>query len=264
MTALDDIAFLTDSANRVAALKTLTTGPHKRSDLQETIGVSRSTIKRILGGFRERGWVVRDGHEYALTPLGEFIATEFQSLLEGAETMRKLRGVVEWLPTNEFDFTLDHFADATITTPRPNDPTAPIRRAAALIREADHIRFLCTAFAPSMYDAIWQRTVHDDQTAVGVMATELIDAIREESRTVTVLRETIASNKATLYQYEGQFPYDMAVFDETIAGLLVVDDDGHVHAVIDTVDEAVRSWVGSTIDAHQREAHRLDPDTFTA
>lgn len=67
-----------------------------------------------------------------------------------------------------------------------------------------------------------------------------------------------------LYQYEGQFPYDIAVFDETVARLLVLDDDGHVHAVIGTEDEAVRAWVAATIDAHHREARLLDLDSFTA
>ena len=263
MAALDDIVFLARSPNRVEVLETLSSGPHNRAALQEATDISRPTVGRIVNEFQARGLVTQTGQEYTTSPLGEFLATEFQSLLEGAETMRKLRGVVEWLPTDEFDFTLDCFADATITTPRPGDPTAPVRRAAALIREADHLRFLCSAFAPSMYEAIWQRTVHDDQTTVGVMATELIDAIREESRTVTVIRETIASDEATLYQYEGQCSYDIAVFDETIAGLLLLDDDGHAHAVIDTEDEEVLSWVTATIDAHQREADLLDADTFT-
>ena len=264
MTALDDIAFLARSPNRVAVLETLSSESHDRADLQEATDISRPTVGRIVNEFQARGLVTQTGQEYTTSPLGDFLATEFQSLLEGTETMRKLRSVVEWLPTHEFDFTLDCFADATITTPRPGDPTAPVRRAAALIREADHLRFLCSAFAPSMYEAIWQRTVHDDQTAVGVMATELIDAIREESRTVTVIHETISSGEATLYKYEGQCSYDIAVFDETIAGLLLLDDAGHAHAVIDTEDEAVLSWVTATIDAHQHEAERLDPDAFTA
>ena len=264
MTALDDIAFLARSQNRVEILAMLSAGPHTRAELQEATDISRPTVGRVVTELQARSLATQTGQEYTTSPLGEFLAAEFQSLLEGAETMRKLRGVIKWLPTDEFDFTLDCFADATITTPRPGDPTAPIRRAATMIREADHIQFLCTAFAPTMYDAIWQRTVHDDQIAIGVMTNELIDAIHAESQTVTVIHEIIASGKAKLYRYDGQCSYDMAIFDETLVGLLVLDDDGYVRAVIDTENEAVRAWVASTIDAHQREAHLLEPDTFTA
>lgn len=264
MTALDDIAFLARSPNRVEVLDTLSSDPHNRAELQEVTDIPRPTVGRIVNDFQARGLVTQSGQKYTTSPLGDFIATEFQSLLEGAETMRKLRGVIEWLPTDEFDFSLDHFADATVTTPRPGDPTAPARRATKLTSETDHIRFLCTAFVPSIYEVIWQRTVYENQTAVGVMANELIDAIREDSRMITVIRETIVSGEAMLYQYEGQFPYDIAVFDETVAGLLVLDDDGYVRAVIDTEDEAVRAWVAATIDAHQREARLLDPDSLTA
>lgn len=154
MAALDDIAFLARSPNRVEVLDTLSSGPYDRAELQEVTDIPRPTVGRIVNDFQARGLVAQSGPKYTTSPLGEFLAIEFRSLLEGAETMRKLRGVVEWLPTDEFDFTLDCFADATITTPRRGDPTAPVRRAAALTHEADHIRFLCTAFTPSMYEAI--------------------------------------------------------------------------------------------------------------
>lgn len=264
MSALDDIAFLARSPNRVAVLETLSSGPHDRAELQAATDIPRPTVGRIVNEFQARGLVSQRGNQYTTSPLGEFLATEFQSLLDGAETMRKLRGVVEWLPTDEFDFTLDRFADATITTPRPGDPTAPVRRAAALTHETDHIRFLCTAFVPSMYEALWQQTVHEEQTAVGLMGNELIDTLCEDPEMVTMICDIIDSGRATLYRCDDPYPCDIAVFDETVAGILLFDDDGHAHAVIDTADEAIRSWVTATIDAHQREAHRLDSDAFTS
>lgn len=264
MSALDDIAFLARSRNRVAALETLSSGPHDRAALQEATDIPRPTVGRIINEFQARGLVVQYGQQYETSPLGDFLTTEFRSLLEGAETMRKLRGVVEWLPTDEFDFTLDHFANATITTPRSGDPTAPARRAATLTREADHIRFISDAFVPPIYEAVWQRTVHEDQTAVAVLSEEVITTIRESPEMAEMARETIASGEATFYRCAGSCPYRMAVIDETVAGMLLLNDDGNAAAVIETEDETVLSWVRTTIDAHQREAHLLDPDTFTS
>ncbi|HET7323224.1 MAG TPA: hypothetical protein VFJ06_02705 [Halococcus sp.] len=263
MGALDDIAFLARSQNRVAVLETLTAGLYDRAALREATGIPRPTVGRIINDFQARGLVIQRGNQYTTSPLGDFLATEFQSLLEGAETMRKLRGVVEWLPTDEFDFTLDHFADATITTPRPGDPTAPVRRSVALAREAAHIRFISGAFVPPIYEVIWQRTIHEDQTAVAVLSDDVIDMMREDPEVAELARETISSGGATLYRCAHPCSYQMAVVDEALVALLVLDDDGHAHAVIDTEDEAVLSWVASTIDVHQREAHLLDSDSFT-
>ena len=94
MAALDDIAFLASSPNRVATLEALTAGPHKRSDLQEAIDASRSTVKRTLNGFQERRWVNRVGQEYVITPLGELVAARFTTLLETIDAGTKLREVV--------------------------------------------------------------------------------------------------------------------------------------------------------------------------
>lgn len=263
MAALDDIAFLARSPNRVEVLETLSSGPHDRAELQEATGISRPTVGRIVTDFQARGLVSQEGRRYTTSPLGEFLTTEFRSLLEGVKTMRKLRGVIEWLPTDEFDFTLDHFADSTITTPRPGDPTAPARRAATLTREADHIRFISDAFVPPIYEAVWQRTVHEDQIAVAVLSTEVIETIREDPEMATMAHETIASGEATFYRCAESCPYRMAVIDEVVVGMLLLDDDGHAHAVIETEDEAIRSWVAATIDAHQRDAQCLAPDAFT-
>ena len=52
MTALDDIAFLARSVNRVEVLETLSSGPHNRAELQEATDISRPTVGRIVNNFR--------------------------------------------------------------------------------------------------------------------------------------------------------------------------------------------------------------------
>ncbi|MFC7009476.1 helix-turn-helix domain-containing protein [Halalkalicoccus salilacus] len=102
--ALDDIAFLARSASRVRVLETLASDPHDRAELQAETGIPRATVGRIVTEFETRGWVKDDGRRYSTSPLGSFLVAEFRSLLEGVKTMQKLRGVIEWLPTREFDF----------------------------------------------------------------------------------------------------------------------------------------------------------------
>ena len=44
----------------------------------------------------------------------------------------------------------------------------------------------------------------------------------------------------------------------------LVDEHGAPSALIESTDEAIRSWAVSTIDAYRREAEPLDPDVFTS
>lgn len=89
-TPLDDVEYLARSANRVRVLETLAKGPHDRTDLQEKTGAARATLGRILGEFEERGWIRRDGAEYELMPLSDFLATRPRYTISVAPVRRGL------------------------------------------------------------------------------------------------------------------------------------------------------------------------------
>ena len=264
MTALDDIAFLARSQNRVTVLETLSSGPHDRAELQEATGISRPTVGRIVTEFQARGLVSQRKNQYTTSPLGDFLATEFRSLLEGAETMRQLRGVIEWLPTDEFDFTLDHFADATITLVKLSDAIAPVYRAIELLENADHLHLLASSFVPASFEAHWRATVNGTQTSEVVVTADIIDTILADEELTKRLEEIIRSDTATFSCYDGMIPYGAVFTADDVAVFALVDEHGAPQTIIETEDEAIRSWITATIDAHQRDANRLDPDAFTS
>lgn len=252
--------FLARSPNRVQALQALATGAHDRTELQAATGVPRPSVGRIITQFEARGWVRSDGRRYRLTSLGESFTAEFTSLVETTTTLQKLQPVIEWLPIEEFDFSLDCFADATIVVPERGDPTAPVELATEMTQEAGEIRFISDVFVPTVYEAVWRRAVHKKQPAEAVITTEVLDTIRRRPQTVTRTRETLASGYVTFYHYEGSCRYRMAVIDDTVAGIMVLDDEENVRGVIKTQNEAIRFWVESTIDTYQADAKPLDPD----
>jgi predicted transcriptional regulator len=116
-TPLDDVEFLARSSHRVEVLQTLATGPRPRPVLHDETGIPQPTLGRILGGFEDRNWVERRGQEYALTELGALIVAEFENLLDTVATVNRVGAVLVDLPTEELDFDVRAFADATVTTP---------------------------------------------------------------------------------------------------------------------------------------------------
>ena len=60
-TALDDIAFLANSDNRVAVFERLVDGSRHRDELTDQVDASRVTIARILRELEAREWITRSG-----------------------------------------------------------------------------------------------------------------------------------------------------------------------------------------------------------
>jgi len=117
--ALEEIEFLALSANRVEVLGPLAEGRHTRNELATATGASQATLGRILGDFKDRSWIRHDGSEYVATATGRLVAEGFTDLQEILETEgKKLRDIVDYLPTHAMDFDLRRLSDATITVPR--------------------------------------------------------------------------------------------------------------------------------------------------
>lgn len=115
--AFDDVRFLAGSSNRADVLETLVSGPTTRDGLLAQVEASRVTCQRILAELEERGWIEREGSEYAATAAGRTIFREFEQFLDTVRATRRLDDVMPWLPTEAFDFSVGRLVDARVTIP---------------------------------------------------------------------------------------------------------------------------------------------------
>ncbi|WP_254547312.1 helix-turn-helix transcriptional regulator [Halomarina pelagica] len=259
MAALDDVAFLARSPSRVAVLETLTEGAHSRAALQEVTGVPRATVGRIVTELEARGLVTRRGADYRASPLGELLAREFLSLVDTAVTVDKLRRVSEWLPIEAFEFDLDRLVDAEITLADRTDIIAPIRRAVELFETGDRVRILAPVFVRESPRAIWQATVHGDQTSEITVTAAVLEVMLADPECAMWLRELAASDRGSVARYDGSISYALAVVDD-IAWIGLLDEDGAPRGLLETTDEIVHAWAEATIDDHWQASNPLEPD----
>ena len=138
MTSLqDDIDWLTRSENRVRALELLGERSYDRPELLAAIDVSRVTFNRVLEALEEKGWTREtEEREYRITPLDRLIIDDVSRAFDSATTARKLRDLVQYLPTEEFDFDLRRLGDARITRPTETDTVVSLSRSATLMSES--------------------------------------------------------------------------------------------------------------------------------
>lgn len=256
---LDDIAFLSRSNHRVDVLTELARDERTRRDLRETTGVSRPTLGRVLDGFQERGWISNEGREYALTPLGRLLVEEFSDLMNTVETIQELSELAPRLPLEELDFDLRLLAEARITTPSPTDATAHVRREEELAECAKNIRFFCNSAHPHTVKVYRDRVVEDGQQLEAIIAGEAMDAASDDPEMEASLQDLLASERTTIYRYDGIVPVMVGLLDDT-AIIQPLDDAGIPCALIETDNRVIRTWVKETIDSHQSEAEKITID----
>jgi predicted transcriptional regulator len=257
---LDDAAYLTRSEHRVTVLDLLAEGPRDRTALTEATGVSRVTMGRMLGEFEDRGWVRRDGHDYRVTHCGRIVAEDLSRLLETTGTAQKLRDVEEYVPVEMFDFDLRRLADARVHRPSRSDPNAPMRRMATLLAESDRVRLVAPSVSPVPIRAHRERVVDDaDHEATAVLTADAVDVALSDPEMRTWFRDMVETGRYRWYRYDGSYPMDVVLVDGTVLLTLFDETSGAgFHSVIESTDEAVRSWAVSELDRHRRDAERID------
>ena len=261
---LEDIEFLARSLNRIRALDALTAGPIDRRDLEETTGISRPTLSRILDEFEDRGWANRDRRYYEATKLGSFTVREFVGLLDRFEALHALTDVVRWFPDAGFDFDLGCLARTEIIRPHKNDALAPTTRIVRRLDAADRVRILSYTVFPAALEACWRAAIDGTHQLEAVFDSGALATVAADATMVDRSREMFETGRARIFHYDGDVPYVLFVFDDEVVDLCLGSKDGAPRAVIETDDETVLAWAEAIFDTYRDGARPLDSAAFAA
>lgn len=262
--ALEDVAYLSRSANRVRLLETLADGPHTRRELMDATAISRTTLGRILNELAERGWAERNADgRYVATRTGEHVAAAFLPLVDAMATVRSLGEAAAWLPTSVHDVGLDAFRDATVHRPDPNAPMSFARELVDRLEGADDVRTL-TYLAPpehSVAEVLHERIRDVDVTSEFVLAGGLAEYLVEDPGRRERWRESVESG-AVVYDYDGYIPCNLFVIDGTVLVVNTSPENGSPGAFIESDDARVREWADDLVASYRVESERLDAEAF--
>lgn len=261
--ALEDIAYLARSANRLRLLDTLASGTYERRDLTERTGIARTTMGRIVNEFEERGWVERtpDG-AYTATPVGEQVVAEFTPLVESMAVIRNLGKTVAWIQATENPISRHRLRDATLYRPEATDPAAPTGVYLDEIRTAGEFHCLVgvaptVPFEKAMLDGVVERGIRVEH----VISESEYAYLRSDPERMARWREYIQAG-ANVYRYDGTVPCNFLIIDGTVYIGKSQSDYGDPYTVIESDDDIVRSWAHDVIERHRTESEQLDTEVF--
>ena len=259
--ALDDVAFLANSGNRVAVLRLLREEPRSHDEIRDRIDASRVTTARILREFEERGWIGRSGQECELTATGEWVCEAFTGLLGEMGAERRLRTVLKWLPTDSLTFDVRCLRDAELVVLEESDATAIIRRILEIRRSSDRIRGLTRTVAPIFIENDWESTVHGDTQLEMVVTPDVLDTVRSHPTSAQQLCEMLDEPGVRVSVHE-DIPISVGIYDREV-GIDLVDEQGIVKAGMVSGDETVRAWAVDLFETCRDRARPVGPDEIT-
>lgn len=260
---LEELEFLARSPNRVRVLDGLTRGPMGRYELEDATGVTRATLGRILDDFEDRGWVIEEDRAYQTTQLGAYVSREMAKVLERFEPVPELNEVAEWFPRDGFGFDLTHLAGSAVIRSTKSNALAPTAHIAKRIRTADRVRLITYSVLPGVMDECWRGAVEGGLEFESVLDGGALDSFGADSQMLDQAREMVETGRSEVYVYNGDIPSTVFIVDDLVL-LCLSGGEGAPLAVVETDDEAVRSWAESTIDDLRDDGERLDPSLFTA
>lgn len=259
--ALDSIAFLANSANRVAVLEALAERSHSRDGLMAQVDVSRVTLARILDDLEERTWIERTGREYVLTPLGTLVIEEFTSLRETMAAEQRLREVVQWLPSDLLTFDLRCLCSAEFFLLTETDMNALMWEIDKFHRSGEHSRAFAIQVTPPLVDTIWDVSVHKGTRLDWVVTPAFLDGIRIESTARQRFRETLDQDNVTFFLYE-EIPFSAGIVDGRV-GITLSDDQGVVRGGLISENQRVHQWAVDLFETYRDSGNVINPDMVT-
>lgn len=227
------------------------------------MGISRSTLQRILSELEDREWAKRTPEgRYVATPTGIHIVNELVPFVESIEIIRELGEAVATLPTDSLSIGLQHFRDATVIRPAPNDPNAPGAYFTTSIRDTAELRCAVDLAAPlSLEEAMRERVAASVLQSEHVLTDRLFRYICQHPERAQTWKGLTQSG-ADVYRYKGDIACNVFVLDETVL-LGETPPDGKGCILIETDSKPVLEWAHGFIKEHRAKADRLTGEKFT-
>lgn len=258
--ALDEIAFLANSENRVAVFEALVEAPRSREELLDQVDASRVTISRILREFERRDWIEHSGQAITVTPLGEWVCDEFTRLHDEMAAERRLRWALQWFPFDQLTFDVRCLRDAEIIVQEESDATALIRRIVEFHRSGERLRAITRGAAPVFIENQWELTVQGDTQVDLVLTPDAVNAILDHSTAAEQFQEMLAVENAD-YSVNPDIPLSVGIVDDSV-GINLTDDDGVLKGGLVSENETVYDWAVDLFESCRENAEPLDPDTI--
>lgn len=184
------------------------------AELTEQIDVTRTTVQRILSGFRDRNWVHKRDGTYRTTVTGQRVLRAYEALEEEVERAEACGPLAVHADQLSRRFEPELFTETDLTVATSHQPLAPIERYFSQItQEISRIYSVASMFTEASTGAI-ETFIEMDVTGELIYDEAMLEEVSESSLQ-TISRWDERDNCAV---FTTSLPTDfgMTIADETV------------------------------------------------
>lgn len=188
-----------------------------------------------------------------MTPVGRSV----HRCRRTVQTAVRLEPLLEAFDAAPVDFDPGMFVDATITEPRPGDPSPPVNRYLELFRCADHVRTLDrTSFVPPLYvEEVSDLALEQGRSGLAIYPESVVE--RRVTEYPDIHRRAMAQADGYVYRVCDDVPFGMTIYDADRVALRAYDHEtGALVLFADTDAPEALEWGARAWEAY---LERSDP-----
>lgn len=253
--AFDDIQFLTGSTQRREVLKTLCEEPARPAELCADIDATRTTVQRILAGFRERQWVVKHDGRYRTTITGQQVCTQYRNLLNTAEHARELGSLAAHLGPVGDDIPVGPLRDGRLTVSEEGSPLTTLSRFIDWMGGIDESLRAVSPVVARPFNDIGAELLASGADIELVINTEVLE--RSRAQYESDLELGVEHDGIDVYVQEAPLPVGIAVDVERVC-IVAYDDGNNMQAMLESTDEELYQWAVGTYERYREDAVALE------
>ncbi|MES3160086.1 MAG: transcriptional regulator [Halorubrum sp.] len=243
----DGAQYLAGSPVRVEILRVLRREPSRPSALTDTVDATRTTVQRILAGYRERKWVVKRGAVYHVTPTGERVHDAYESLLEEIERADRLGGFAADLERAGAPFPPSGFDTGELTAATDRDPFAALDRVVELVRESDgsSIRTV-SPIVTTQYNEAAVAALDSGSDLQLIIDRDVLARSIDDFQ--PAMDRALDHDAASVFVSSAPIEYGLFRYDD-LACIIAYDDSNTPRYVFESTDSSVLEWADSRFEA---------------
>lgn len=234
-------------------------GPKYKRDLQEELGVSRSTIYKAVRELEEDGIVERTDGKHRLSLVGRLVHREYREFFDSVAAVSGRGDLLSVLPS-EVPFALDALDGAEVTRAERHAPNRPVETVEGIVEGASKLRGMSSAALPQYVAVFRDRIVEGELTADLLLERAVVEYVFENYR--DEVAEAFDSDNVRFHETTASLPFGLIVVDEPEpeTAVLVYGDDGALKGVIRNDSAAAYDWATEVYASYAGDATEVVPE----
>lgn len=254
--ALETIHFLSGSRYRRETLDAfLEHDTLTRHELRDTVSASRSTVRRTVEAFIDRGLIDSGIDGYRLTATGRQLAEGLDDMVERTRLVDAYEPLFRRLDAADYGLDPTWLDGAAMTVSTDTNPYQPAQEQTETVSEASTLRGLLPAIEIDGTRLVHERITAGTLTAEIVVPPTMRDTLQSDPF-ASLFRDQLATDRFDCWVADDAVPFYLGLPDED--GVEVgVDEEGIPRVLVQSTKPPFRTWGDETFDRYRSAATRL-------